>query len=136
MPERIAARGREPVSARVIADLLHASGVQRVVVVDFHSRSVETVFAMPVEHVSAIALLAEAVRPTLGKGAVVVSPDLGAAKMAEQYARLLNLPVVIVHKTRLSGTEVTVQRIIDDVLGREIVVVDDMITTGAIIDGG
>jgi len=128
------AHGREPVSLRLLADLIAASAIQRIVVVDFHSRAVESAFAIPVEHVSAVSLLADAVRPSVHKDAVVVSPDLGAVKMAEHYARLLGLPVAIIHKTRISGAEVTVQGIIGDVRDREIVVVDDMITTGATIE--
>ncbi|MCE3242025.1 MAG: ribose-phosphate pyrophosphokinae [Deltaproteobacteria bacterium] len=128
------AHGREPVSLRLLADLIAASAVQRVVVVDFHSRAVESAFAVPVEHVSAISILANAVRPSVHKDGVVVSPDLGAVKMAEHYARLLGLSVAIIHKTRISGAEVTVQRIIGDVRDREIVVVDDMITTGGTIE--
>jgi len=128
------ARGREPVSTRLVADLIAASGIERVVVVDFHSHSVESAFAIPVEHISAIPILADAVRPSVRKDAVVVSPDLGAVKMAERYAKLLDLSVAIVHKSRISGAEVTVQRIVGDVRGKEILVVDDMITTGATIE--
>ena len=128
------AHGRDPVSLRLLADLIAASAVQRVVVVDFHSRAVESAFAVPVEHLSAISILANAVRPSVHKDGVVVSPDLGAVKMAEHYARLLGLSVAIIHKTRISGAEVTVQRIIGDVRDREIVVVDDMITTGGTIE--
>lgn len=128
------AHGREPVSTRLVADLLETSGLQRVVVVDFHSRAVESAFAIPVEHVSAVSILADAVRPAVHKDAVVVSPDLGAVKMAEQYARLLNLSVAIIHKTRVSGMEVTVQRIVGEVRDKQILIVDDMITTGATIE--
>ncbi len=128
------AHGREPVSTRLVADLIAASCIERVVVVDFHSNAVESAFGIPVEHISAIPILADAVRPSVRKDTVVVSPDLGAVKMAERYAKLLNLSVAIVHKSRISGAEVTVQRIVGDVLGREILVVDDMITTGATIE--
>jgi ribose-phosphate pyrophosphokinase len=128
------AHGREPLSTRLVADLIAASAIQRVVVVDFHSRAVESAFAIPVEHVSAIPILADAVRPSVHKDVVVVSPDLGAVKMAERYAKLLDLSVAIIHKTRVSGTEVNVQRIIGDVRDREMVVVDDMITTGGTIE--
>lgn len=128
------AHGREPVSTRLVADLLAASTIQRVVVVDFHSHAVESAFAIPVEHVSAIPILADAIRPSVHKDAVVVSPDLGAVKMAERYAKLLDLSVAIIHKSRVSGAEVTVQRIVGDVRDREIVVVDDMITTGGTIE--
>jgi ribose-phosphate pyrophosphokinase len=128
------ARGREPVSLRLIADLIHASGFQRVVCVDFHSPAVESAFAIPVEHISAVPLLAEAVRPSVQRNAVIVSPDLGAVKMAERYAKILDLPVAIVHKTRISGEEVKVQRIVGEVRDKEALVIDDMISTGGTIE--
>ena len=128
------AHGREPLSVRLIADLLATSGIQRVVAVDLHSQGVESTFAIPVEHVSAVPILAEAVRSSVPRNAVVVSPDLGAVKMAERYAKLLNLPVVIIHKTRISGAEVNVQRIVGDVRDKHVLVVDDMISTGGTIE--
>ena len=127
-------RGREPVSTRLVADLIIASGLERVVVVDFHGHAVESAFTIPVEHVSAVSILAEAVRPSVDKDAVIVSPDLGAVKMAERYAKLLDLSVAIVHKSRISGAEVSVQRIVGDVRGKEVLVVDDIISTGGTIE--
>ena len=128
------AHGREPLSVRLIADLLATSGIQRVVAVDLHSQGVESAFAIPVEHVSAVPILAEAVRPSVPRNAVIVSPDLGAVKMAERYARLLDLPVAIIHKTRISGAEVSVQRIVGDVRDKQVLIVDDMISTGGTIE--
>lgn len=127
-------RGREPLSVRLIADLIGASGFQRVLAVDFHSQAVESAFAIPVEHVSAVSLLAEAARPSIGESAVVVSPDLGAVKMAERYAKLLDLPVAIIHKSRISGEDVRVQRIVGEVYDKEVLVIDDMISTGGTIE--
>jgi ribose-phosphate pyrophosphokinase len=128
------ARGREPVAVRLIADLINASGFQRVVGVDFHSHAVESAFAIPVEHVSAVSMLAEAVRPSLQTKAVIVSPDLGAVKMAERYAKILDSPVAIIHKTRISGADVKVQRIIGDVCDKKVLIIDDMISTGGTIE--
>ena len=128
------AHGREPLSVRLIADLLATSGIQRVVAVDLHSQGVESAFAIPVEHVSAVPILAEAVRSSVPRNAVIVSPDLGAVKMAERYAKLLDLPVAIIHKTRISGAEVSVQRIVGDVRDKQVLVVDDMISTGGTIE--
>jgi len=128
------AHGREPLSVRLIADLLATSGIQRVVAVDLHSQGVESAFAIPVEHLSAVPTLAEAVRSSVPRNAVVVSPDLGAVKMAERYAKLLDLPVAIVHKTRISGAEVNVQRIVGDVRDKQVLIVDDMISTGGTIE--
>jgi ribose-phosphate pyrophosphokinase len=124
------AAGREPIGARVAADVLAVAGIDRAVVVDLHSRAAEGFFAMPAEHLSAVPLLAEALRPADGDSAVVVSPDLGAVKLADRYARVLGCPVATVHKTRVSGREVKVQQIVGDVRDRSPFIVDDMISTG------
>jgi ribose-phosphate pyrophosphokinase len=128
------ARGREPVGARVIADLLETAGVQRVIAVDLHSAATEAAFSIPLEHLSAIPLLSEALRPCIDRDTVIVSPDLGAVKLAERYATSLGLPVVILHKRRLSGEEVAVHSVVGDVKGRRVVIVDDMISTGGTIE--
>ncbi|HXG52822.1 MAG TPA: ribose-phosphate pyrophosphokinase [candidate division Zixibacteria bacterium] len=128
------ARGREPVSARLVCDLIAACGYRRLVAVDLHSRAIETALTIPLEHLSAVPILAEAVRPSISSDAVVVSPDLGAVKMAERYAAFLDLPVAIAHKTRISGTEVSVRRIVGEVRGREVLLVDDMISTGGTLE--
>lgn len=125
------ATGREPLSARLVADLLVAGGVRRVVAVDLHSLSLEGFFGVPLEHLSAVPLLAEAVRPWAGEQSVLVAPDLGAARLVDRYAHLLNLPVAIVHKARLSGEAVEAQGITGEVRDRAPIVVDDMISTGA-----
>jgi ribose-phosphate pyrophosphokinase len=128
------AHGREPLGARLVADLLTNGGIQRVVAIDLHSQGVESAFAIPVEPLTAVPILAEALRPSVQRNAVIVSPDLGAVKMAERYAKLLDLPVAIIHKTRISGVEVSVQRIVGDVCDKEVVIVDDMISTGGTIE--
>ncbi len=124
--------GREALGARVMAELLSAGRVNRLVCLDLHTRAVEGCFQQPVEHATAVPglakLLADVPRP-----AVVVSPDLGAVKRAEAVARLLDLPVAIIHKQRLSGADVAVRRIVGDVKGLYPVVVDDMISTGGTI---
>jgi ribose-phosphate pyrophosphokinase len=125
--------GREPVGARVVAEVLATGGLDRVVAVDLHSPALEGVFSVPVEHLTAVPLLAAAL-PTLTGPAVVVAPDLGATKLAERYARLLDLPVALVHKRRLTGEQVTVRGVTGDVRGRSPLVVDDMITTGGTIE--
>ena len=127
-------RGREPLSARLIADLISASGIQRLLAVDLHSQAVESAFAIPAEHLSAVSILAEAVRPSVRENTVIVSPDLGAVRLAERYAGLLDLPVAIMHKTRLGGADVKIQRIIGDVRDREVLIIDDMISTGGTIE--
>jgi ribose-phosphate pyrophosphokinase len=128
------AHGREAVGGRVMANLICAVGLQHVVAVDLHSAAIEGMFSIPLEHLTAVPLLAEAVRPWIAAKTVVVAPDLGAVKLAERYGRTLHLPVVIVHKMRLSGSEVTVQSIIGEVKSRAILIVDDMISTGGTVE--
>jgi ribose-phosphate pyrophosphokinase len=128
------ASGREPVSARVMADLTAAAQIARVVAIDLHAAAIEGFFSVPLEHLSAVPLLADAVRPWLPEKAVVVSPDVGGVKLAVRYARHLDLPVAVVHKTRQTAEAVTVERIVGDVRGRTPVVVDDMISTGGTIE--
>ena len=128
------ASGREPVGARLVADLLAAGGIQRTVAVDLHSTSLEGVFGMPLEHLTAVPLLAGALGRSLSGDAVLVAPDLGATKLAERYARLLQLPVAFVHKRRLTGERVTVRGVTGEVRDKCPVVVDDMLTTGGTVE--
>ena len=127
------AAGREPIAARVAADVLASAGIDRIVVLDLHGRSTEGFFAMPAEHASAVVPLADAIRIGLPESALVVAPDLGAAKLADRFGRLLACPTATVHKTRVSGREVKVQQISGDVRGRTPYIVDDMISTGGTV---
>ncbi len=122
--------GVEPLGARVVAELIAAGRVDRVICLDLHSRAVEGCFPRPVEHADALPLLIAHLRSTLTLPAVVVSPDLGAVKRAEAFAQPLGLPVAVVHKQRISGSEVKAMGVVGDVKGRHVIVVDDMIATG------
>jgi ribose-phosphate pyrophosphokinase len=129
------ANGREPVAARLAADLIHAAGFDRVVAVDLHSAALEGFFSMPLEHLTAVPVLAEPLRRLArGGNSVVVAPDLGAARLADRYARLLSLPVAIVHKTRISGREVATRGVTGNVDGRQPLIIDDMISTGGTVE--
>ncbi|HEU5041845.1 MAG TPA: ribose-phosphate pyrophosphokinase, partial [Gemmatimonadales bacterium] len=128
------ASGREPVGARLVADLLAAAGLDRIVAVDLHSGTLEGIFTTPLEHLTAVPILCEALRPRLPADAVIVAPDLGATKLAERYARLLGLPAALVHKRRLSGERVAVRGVTGEVRDRTPLVVDDMITTGGTVE--
>jgi ribose-phosphate pyrophosphokinase len=126
--------GLESVMARLVADLMTVSGVDRLVSLDLHTDAIEGFFTVPVERLSAVPLLAEAIRQVQPHDGVVVSPDLGAAKLAETYAAILDLPVAIVHKTRSGPEAVKSTRITGDVRGRTPIVIDDMISTGGTIE--
>jgi ribose-phosphate pyrophosphokinase len=125
------ASGREPVGARVMADAITRAGrMDRVVAVDLHTGNLEGVFGVPLEHLSAVALLTEATRRFARPDTVVVSPDLGAVRLAQRYADGLDLPVAIVHKVRTGGETVTVRGLTGQVRDRAAIIVDDMISTG------
>jgi ribose-phosphate pyrophosphokinase len=127
------ARGRDPIGARLMCDVLASSGIDGVVVLDLHSRAAEGFFNIPAEHLSAVPLLAAAIRAEVGDRTVLVAPDLGAVRLADRYSRLLGCPVATVYKTRLSGHEVRVQQIVGDVQDRVPFIVDDMISTGGTV---
>jgi len=128
------AKGLEAVTGRLVADLIAASGVQQLVTLDLHTDAIEGYFTLPVERLSAVPTMSAALKALRSDDGVVVSPDLGAAKLAERYASLLGLPVAIVHKTRTGPEEVKVSRISGDVRDRVPIVIDDMISTGGTIE--
>lgn len=124
----------EAVGARVVADSLAAVGTDRLVVVDPHTVALEAMCAMPVEMLTAVPVLAAGLRSMIAESAVVVAPDLGAVKLAERYASLLQGTVAVVRKVRTSGEAVEAHELVGDISGRPAVVVDDMISTGATIE--
>ncbi len=123
------AHGRESLGSRLVADLLITSGIDRIVGVDLHTPSIEGCFSVPLEHLTAVPVLADRVKGLVGANAVVVSPDLGAVKLAERYAERLGVPMAVVHKIRTSGSNVKAQGVVGEVSGRVPILVDDMITT-------
>ncbi len=125
-------RGGEPVGARLMADLL-STRLDRLITVDLHNPAIEGFFGLPVVRLSAVPLLAEALKPVEPEKMVLVAPDLGAVKLAQGYADILDLPVAYLHKVRESGRKVTVRRIIGSVEGKTPIIVDDMISTGGTI---
>ena len=127
-------RGREPISARLIADLFKTAGADRLMAVDLHTAQIQGFFDGPVDHLFALPLLAEYVLHKYGnEDLVVVSPDTGRVRMAEQWADALGgLDIAFVHKTRNidAANEVVANRVVGDVAGRCCLLIDDMIDTG------
>lgn len=123
------AHGRESLGSRLVAQLLITSGIDRVVGLDLHTPSIEGCFSVPLEHLTAVPVICERLRGHNQKPAVVVSPDLGAVKLAERYADRLGLPMAVVHKIRTSGADVKAEGVVGDVRGKVPILIDDMITT-------
>ncbi|MBA3279757.1 MAG: ribose-phosphate diphosphokinase [Geodermatophilaceae bacterium] len=130
-------RGREPISARLVADMFHAAGADRLMVVDLHTAQIQGFFDGPVDHLFALSLLVEHVRNRWqGKDITVVSPDSGRVRVAERWTeRLGGVPLAFIHKTRdiSRPNDVIANRVVGEVAGRHCVVVDDMIDTGGTI---
>lgn len=126
-------RRRSPVTARAVADLMESVGIGHVVTVDAHTPQLEGFFHVPIDDLSAVPALCEAMRPAIPDDAVIVSPDLGGARRAAIYSELLGRPTAICVKRRTSGASVTITQVIGDVRDRTCVIVDDMITTGGTV---
>jgi ribose-phosphate pyrophosphokinase len=123
----------EAIGARVVAAAIDAARVDRVVVVDPHTASLEAMFAASVDAVSALPVLLPELEESAGPDAVLVAPDLGAVKLVERFARHLDAPVAVVRKVRVSGEEVRALQVVGDVSGRRPLIIDDMISTGGTI---
>jgi ribose-phosphate pyrophosphokinase len=124
---------REPIAASMVADLLETVGFTHVITLDIHAPQIEGFFRVPLDNLTAIPLLSEAVRQRLPRGTVVVSPDSGRVRAATEFARRLGTAVVVLHKRRESATETAVTHIVGDVRGRPCLIVDDMISSGGTI---
>jgi ribose-phosphate pyrophosphokinase len=127
---------REPITASMVATLLQAVEVDHVITVDLHAPQIEGFFHIPVDSLSAVPVLATALRDRLPPNAVVVSPDAGRVRMASEYAHVLGLPVVVLHKQRKSGTATRVTHLVGEVHDRPCLIIDDMISTGGTIAEG
>jgi ribose-phosphate pyrophosphokinase len=132
-------RGREPISARLVADMFHTAGADRIMTVDLHTAQIQGFFDGPVDHLWAMPLLADHVRVHYGDSKLtVVSPDAGRVRLAEKWADTLGgCPLAFIHKTRdpMRPNESVVNRVVGDVAGRVAIVVDDIIDTGGTIAG-
>ncbi len=124
---------RISLGGRLVADLLKTAGVTRVLTMALHAPQVHGFFSVPVDHLTAIGVLADHFRSHDLANTIVVSPDLGNAKTATLFARLLNLPVAAGSKQRLADDRVVIDSIVGDVRGRRAIVLDDEIATGGSI---
>jgi len=125
---------RRSLGARVAADVIGTAAFDRLMLMDAHTAAIEGFFDTPIDHLTAVPLLARAAAPSMRDNSVVVAPDLGAVKLAREYARLLRAPLAFVHKTRLDGEAVEAHGVIGDVRGRAPLIVDDMLSTGGTIE--
>lgn len=129
-------RGREPISARLIADLFKTAGADRIMSVDIHASQIQGFFDGPFDHLFAMPVLLEHFRAQLDPATLtVVSPDMGRVRVADVWSDKLGAPLAIIHKRRdpLVPNQVSVHEIVGDVEGRVCLIVDDLIDTGRTI---
>ena len=126
-------KSREPITAKLVADLLTVAGAGRVVTMDLHAGQIQGYFDIPVDHLTAIPMLADHFKNIVGKDTVVVSPDLGGVTRARRFANKLDLPIAIIEKRRPKANEAEVMNIIGDIEGKNAILVDDMIDTAGTV---
>lgn len=128
-------RGREPISARLVADLYKTAGADRILTVDLHTPQIQGFFDGPVDHLFALPMLADYVGERYADADLtVVSPDTGRVRLAERWTdRLGGCPLAFIHKTRdpLVPHKVAINRVVGEVAGRTCVIIDDIIDTGS-----
>ena len=129
------AEGREPITAKLVANMLTAAGASRVVSVDLHSGQIQGFFDKPVDHLTAMPVLLDYLRREGGDDLVIVAPDAGRVKVAERFSQHLGADLAFVHKMRPKGTvsKVEAKGVIGEVAGRRCVIIDDMIDTAGTI---
>jgi ribose-phosphate pyrophosphokinase len=127
------AKGREAISARVVANLLETMGADRVIYVDIHNPAIQGFFNIPVDPLTAIPVLASYFKHERFNNSVIVSPDVGRAGVAGKYAELTNLPLVVMHKRRTSPTEAHTTHVVGDISGKRPIVIDDVMASGSVL---
>jgi ribose-phosphate pyrophosphokinase len=124
---------RISIAGRLVADLLQTAGANRVITVALHAPQVHGFFSVPTDHLNALNVLAQHFRKYNLTNGIVVSPDLGNAKSATAFSRLLNLPVAAGSKKRISDDKVVIDSIVGDVTGKDVIIIDDEIANGGTI---
>lgn len=128
-------KGRTPITAKLVANLITVAGYHRVLALDLHAAQLQGFFDLPLDHMAAAPVFEEYLlehRKELGD-VVVVSPDVGNVKVANMYAEMLGGDLAIVHKRRISGSEVSANTIVGEVSGKTAIMVDDMISTAGTV---
>jgi ribose-phosphate pyrophosphokinase len=129
------AEGREPITARLVADMLTAAGADRVVTVDLHTGQIQGFFDFPVDHLTAVPVLSEYLRQTVDGDPVIVAPDAGGGKLARRFADRLGADIAFIDKRRPKGTHnvAVATEVVGDIDGRTCIIVDDMIDTAGTV---
>ncbi len=130
------AKARDPITAKLIADILTSAGADRLLTMDFHAAQIQGYFDIPVDHLLGVPLLAKCFIEKNLENVVVVSPDIGSVTRARNFANILDAPIAIIDKRRPNPNESEVMNVIGDIKGKNVILIDDMIdTAGTIVQG-
>lgn len=129
-------QAREPITAKLVANLLETAGADRVITLDLHAGQIQGFFDVPVDHLTALRILGDHLKSLDLTDSVIVSPDVGRATEARRLANYLNLPLVMLYKRRKSPTDTEVTHVIGEVEGKRPIIVDDMISTAGTMRRG
>ncbi len=130
------ARARDPITAKLVADLITAAGADRVLTMDLHAAQIQGFFDMPVDHLLGIPILAEYFTKKRIDDLVVVSPDLGSVTRSRNFAERLHAPLAIIDKRRPKANVSEVMNVIGDIKGKNVILIDDIIDTAGTITNG
>ena len=132
------AKARDPITAKLVADLIHAAGADRVLTMDLHAPQIQGYFDIPVDHLLGTPILAKYYESIgfVGEGVIVVSPDLGSVTRARKFADRLQTSIAIIDKRRPRANVCEIMNIIGDIKGKKVLLVDDMIDTAGTITSG
>jgi ribose-phosphate pyrophosphokinase len=124
---------REPITAKMVADVLTTVGAERIITMDLHAPAIQGFFDIPVDHMTSLDLIADYLRQKDLHNAIIVSPDAGRAKTAERLATYLDLPLALMNKRRPKHNEAEITHVIGDVAGKVPIIIEDIIDTGGTI---
>ncbi len=127
---------REPITAKLVANMLEQAGIDRVITIDLHAGQIQGFFDLPVDHLTALDIIGNYLKKTDLSDSVVVSPDIGRATEGRRLANFLGLDLAILYKRRKSPTETAISHVIGDVVGKRPIIIDDMISTAGTITRG
>lgn len=129
-------RARDPISAKLVADLITAAGAERVITMDLHAGQIQGFFNIPVDHLVGLPILARYLQQKNISDGVVVSPDLGGVTRARELSERLGMPMAIIDKRRPAPNISEIMNVIGDVRGRQAIIIDDLIDTAGTITQG
>lgn len=122
-------RARDPITSKLVADMITAAGANRVITIDLHADQIQGYFDMPVDQLLGGPILARYIKPSVKPNTVVVSPDVGGVLRARNFAAILDLPLAIIEKRRQKANVSEVMNVVGDIKGKDVILVDDIADT-------